>query len=105
MARPRLTKAAIAFIIECRDDPHRIFTWQDIANLVEEEFGISVSLQAIANNYRKYKEDPYIAKISKTNGNKQNVFRSAKPKKDLLKSFDKKTDDIDLNDLFKPAEE
>ena len=50
MARPRLTKEAIAFIIECRDDPAQVYTLEDIAKLVEEKFGISVSLQAIGNN-------------------------------------------------------
>ncbi|QPT43597.1 hypothetical protein I6G26_00465 (plasmid) [Moraxella nonliquefaciens] len=36
MARPRLTKEAIAFIIERRDDPTTIYTLQDIADMIDE---------------------------------------------------------------------
>ena len=42
MARPRLTKEAIAFIIERRDDPTTIYTWQDITDMIDERFGIKV---------------------------------------------------------------
>lgn len=110
MARPRLTKEAIAFIIECRDDPTQVYTLEDIAKLVEEKFGISVSLQAIGNNYRKYKSDKSITQISqpaiedKTEISKKSVFKPKKIKQDVLQNFDKNTDNIDLEDLFKPAE-
>lgn len=56
MARPRLTKEATAFIIECRDNPKEIYTWEDIANLFSDKFGIQASFQAIAKNYQKHKD-------------------------------------------------
>lgn len=110
MARPRLTKEAIAFIIKCRDDPAQVYTLEDIAKLVEEKFGISVTLQAISNNYRKYKGDKSITQISqpvieeKNEISKKSIFKPKAIKQDVLQNFDKNTDNIDLEDLFKPVE-
>lgn len=75
MARPRLTKEAIAFIIECRESPSEIYTWDDIAKLVAEKFDIHVSFQAIAKNYEKHKDNVEIqslkpAQINNSNRNK-----------------------------------
>lgn len=107
MARPQLTKEAIAFIIECRDDPTRIYTWKDIAKLVDDKFGISVSLQAIANNYRKYKGSQDIAKIAtseKTEIANKPVFKPKTQIPNQLQGFNKEAINIDLDDLLKPAE-
>lgn len=47
MARKLLSMDAIRFIIECRNDPSQVYTWQDIADLVQTRFDIKVSGQAI----------------------------------------------------------
>ena len=46
---------AIRFIIECRNDPSQVYTWQDIADLVQTRFDIKVSGQAVGQSYKKYK--------------------------------------------------
>ena len=40
MARKLLSMDAIRFIIECRNDPSQVYTWQDIADLVQTRFDI-----------------------------------------------------------------
>ncbi|ELA09269.1 hypothetical protein MOMA_02650 [Moraxella macacae 0408225] len=55
MPKPQLTQEAIAFIIQIRDDPTTITTWQDISNMVKEKFNINVSLQGIAKSYHRNK--------------------------------------------------
>lgn len=56
MARKLLTMNAIRFIIESRDDPSQVYTWQDIADLVQTKFDIKVSGQAVGQSYKKYKD-------------------------------------------------
>lgn len=116
MARQRLTKEAIAYIIECREDPTQINTWQDIAELVAEKFKIEVTFQAIAKSYSKNKDDPYFKGLaSKPNSkpaghavttsklepkNLGNLLSKTKQSsKEILKKFDN-NDDVDLNDFF-----
>lgn len=53
----KLTDDAIAFIIKKRSDQTTNYTFEDIAKLLETEFKIEISLQAIAKSYRKYKDD------------------------------------------------
>ena len=55
MARKLLSMDAIRFIIECRNDPSQVYTWQDIADLVQTRFDIKVSGQAVGQSYKKYK--------------------------------------------------
>ena len=57
MARKKLTKAAIAIIIEKRNDWNVNYTFADIAKLLEEDFGIIITEQAVSKSYRKYKDD------------------------------------------------
>lgn len=113
MARPRLTKEAIAFIIECRDNPKEIYTWEDIANLVSDKFGIQVSFQAIAKNYQKHKDsiqlNRQVLEIN-TNQNhqiletKKSLFKPKQKSKNLSQGFNKNDDDFDLEDLLSKAE-
>ena len=56
MARKLLTMNAIRFIIESRNDPSKVYTWQDIADLVQTKFDIKVSGQAVGQSYKKYKD-------------------------------------------------
>ena len=57
MARKKLTKAAIGFIIEKRNDWNVNYTFADIAKLLEEDFGIIITEQAVSKSYRKHKDD------------------------------------------------
>ena len=55
MAKQKLTKAAIAFIIEKRNDWNVNYTFDDIAKLLEEDFSITITEQGVSKSYRKYK--------------------------------------------------
>ena len=57
MARKKLTKSALEFIIEKRNDWHVNYTFADIAKLLEEDFGITITEQAVSKSYRKHKDD------------------------------------------------
>lgn len=57
MAKRKLTKAAIIFIVEKRNDWHVNYTFDDIAKLLREDFGITVSEQGVGKSYRKYKDN------------------------------------------------
>lgn len=72
MARQRLTKEAIAFLIECRDDPTRVNTWEDIAKMVKEKFGIEMSFQGIAKSYQTNKGKISTSQIKKQSNQSEN---------------------------------
>ena len=55
--RRKLSDAAIAFIIEERDNPHTLYTFEEISKLVETEFKISISRNAVSKSYHKHKDD------------------------------------------------
>ena len=57
MAKQKLTKAAISFIIEKRNDWNVNYTFDDIADLLKENFGITITEQGVSKSYRKYKDD------------------------------------------------
>ena len=57
MARKKLTKAALDFIIEKRNDWHVNYTFADITKLLKEDFGITITEQAVSKSYRKHKDD------------------------------------------------
>ena len=75
MAKQKLTKAAINFIIEKRNDWNVNYTFDDIANLLKEDFGITITEQAVSKSYRKYKDDkefqsmPIVATDKETDSN------------------------------------
>lgn len=110
MARPKLTKEAIAFIIECRDDPTKVNTWEDIANLVSDKFGIKVSFQAIAKNYQKYKDSIHTNEQELEMNTSQKNNQVLEPKKPLFKPkpqvatlsepLFEKDEETDLKDYF-----
>ena len=70
MARKKLTKAALDFIIEKRNDWHVNYTFADIAKLLKEDFGITITEQAVSKSYRKHKDDDAfrILQVGKQNG-------------------------------------
>jgi len=57
MAKPKLSKAAISFIIEKRNDWNVNYTFADIAKLLKEDFGITITEQGVSKSYRKHKDD------------------------------------------------
>lgn len=77
MAKKRLTKEAIAFIIECRDDPTRVNTWEDIAKMVNEKFGIEMSFQGIAKSYKTNKDKISINQIKKQSNQSSEIIQSS----------------------------
>ena len=57
MAKPKLSKAAIGFIIEKRNDWNVNYTFADIAELLKEDFSITITEQGVSKSYRKHKDD------------------------------------------------
>lgn len=81
MAKKRLTKEAIAFIIECRDDPTRVNTWEDVAKMVNEKFGIEMSFQGIAKSYKTNKDKISINQIKKQSNQSSEIIQSSNDNK------------------------
>ena len=71
MARKKLTKAALDFIIEKRNDWYVNYTFADIAKLLKEDFGITITEQAVSKSYRKYKNNQEFQSIPITPTNKE----------------------------------
>ena len=91
MARKLLTMNAIRFIIESRDDPSQVYTWQDIADLVQTKFDIKVSGQAVGQSYKKYK-DSFSSTTEKVQLTTQPVVKDIKAKSlDRIDSDSKKS--------------
>ena len=91
MARKLLTMNAIRFIIESRNDPSKVYTWQDIADLVQTKFDIKVSGQAVGQSYKKYK-DSFSSTTEKVQLTTQPVVKDIKAKSlDRIDSDSKKS--------------
>ena len=91
MARKLLSMDAIRFIIECRNDPSKVYTWQDIADLVKTKFDIKVSGQAVGQSYKKYK-DSFSSTTEKVQLTTQPVVKDIKAKSlDRIDSDSKKS--------------
>lgn len=117
MARPQLSKEAIAFIIECRDNPKEVYTWQDIADLVADKFGVKLSFQAIAKSYHRNKGKVTLNIISsiepvENTAKNTGTIQSTKPhfkrktsqQNTSLEAIFTRGENIDLKDLFDKAE-
>ncbi|MGP9546006.1 hypothetical protein ACT3QR_13495 [Psychrobacter sp. AOP7-B1-25] len=59
MAKSKLTKNAIRFIIQKREDWYVNYTFDDIAKLLKQEFDINITEQGVSKSYRKHKDDKY----------------------------------------------
>ncbi len=57
MAKQKLTKAAVSFIIEKRNDWNVNYTFDDIAKLLKENFDITITEQGVSKSYRKHKDN------------------------------------------------
>lgn len=64
MAKPKLTREAIRFIVETYDSQSNRYTYSEIADLLRDKYRINISLQAVQQNYHKYK-----GRIKKNNTN------------------------------------
>ena len=88
MARKLLSMDAIRFIIECRNDPSQVYTWQDIADLVQTRFDIKVSGQAVGQSYKKYK-DSFSSTTEKVQLTTQPVVKDIKATVNPTKAFNR----------------
>lgn len=106
--RQRLTKEAIAFIIECRDDPTRVNTWEDIVKMVNEKFGIEMSFQGIAKSYHRNKNKSSIKnihtgqtqKVAISEDSRKKMQFKPKPVATLSEPLFEKDEETDLKDYF-----
>lgn len=57
MPTVKLSKDAIKFIIQKREDGTKPYTFSDIRKLLIQEFDIEVLEQTVGRNYRKYKDN------------------------------------------------
>lgn len=71
--RRKLSDAAIAFIIEERDNPHTVHTFEEISKLVEKKFEISIGRGAVSKSYHKHKNNEKFKNFSKEDSNQRKV--------------------------------
>lgn len=69
MAKPKLTREMITYIISLRDDVSKNYTFNDIEKILYDTFGVDISYKSIHKAYHKYKDN-----ISHINVAKNNVF-------------------------------
>lgn len=83
MAKSKLTKNAIRFIIQKREDWYVNYTFDDIAKLLKQEFDISITEQGVSKSYRKHKDDKYFQSVQliANNGNTDVVSKKEKYKR------------------------
>ena len=84
MAKSKLTKQAISFLIDKYECETTTYTFPEIAKMIAEKFGVEVSAQAVGKSYHKNKGS------FKDNASKMktlsNVSANDKPKKEFQRS-------------------
>lgn len=80
MAKSKLTKNAIRFIIQKREDWYVNYTFDDIAKLLKQEFDISITEQGVSKSYRKHKDDKYFQSVQLVANNDDTEVMSKKEK-------------------------
>lgn len=55
MAKRKLSYLACQFIVDCRDDPSKTLTWDEISILLKEKFEVSVNLASVYKAYNRHK--------------------------------------------------
>lgn len=120
--RRKLSDAAIAFIIEERDNPLTVYTFEEISKLVETKFKISIGRGAVSKSYHKHKDDKRFkiepVKAIMNNGSELETHLSkekpikAKPVFEPIevkinqKNYDENAGkEFDSNDFFKPKKQ
>lgn len=90
MAKPKLTKEAIEFIVNKYDSRTENYTFSEVAKLVKDKFDIDVSLQAIQQNYHKYVEDIKKKEADDSlSESKSDIVQSPKSANSILDNFKK----------------
>lgn len=54
MSKRKLSKTAMNFVHECRSNPDEIYTFSDIVGLLNERFGVTITISAVSKNYTRY---------------------------------------------------
>lgn len=54
MSKRKLSKTAMNFVHECRSSPDEIYTFSDIVGLLNERFGVTITISAVSKNYTRY---------------------------------------------------
>lgn len=57
MAKPKLTREMVAFIVNLRDDVSNNYTFNDIEKMLFERFGVEISYKSIHKAYHKHKDN------------------------------------------------
>lgn len=55
MAKAKLTRQSIIFLVSAYDDTANTYSFADIANMIEDKFGIKVSQEAVRLSYHSNK--------------------------------------------------
>lgn len=76
MAKPKLTREAIRFIVETYDSQSKSYTYSEIVELLRDKYEINISLQAVQQNYHKYKEKIEGNNTSELIGREKNLHRN-----------------------------
>ena len=108
--RRKLSDAAIAFIIEERDNPHTVHTFEEISKLVEKKFEISIGRGAVSKSYHKHKNNEKFKNFSKEDSNQRKVEPQIKDQlktepyvaKKRIRDFDEDAGkNYNIDDFFK----
>jgi len=65
MQRKKITRLAIDYIVEKRNDRTANYTFAEISNLLKKEYDIDVIPQTVARNYHKHKDDDVYKEMGK----------------------------------------
>ena len=70
MQRKKITRLAIDYIVEKRNDRSANYTFAEISDLLKKEYDIDVIPQTVARNYHKHKDDDVYKDIGKIENSK-----------------------------------
>lgn len=89
MAKPKLTKEAIKYIVSLYNSETENHTFSEIKDKIKDKYAIEVSLQAVQQNYHKYMEDLNKAKKVESLRNVQKENSDVKEKSDDVRPVPK----------------
>lgn len=76
MAKPKLTKEAVRYVVKLYDSETENYTFSEIKDKLFEKFNIEVSLQAVQQNYHKFIEETNSEGVSNNSEVKTKEVRS-----------------------------
>ena len=56
MAKAKLSRDAIRFIVEQKNDTSKVITWSELVSALKQRFDVEITEQSIGRTYRKYKD-------------------------------------------------